>query len=187
MPRARAAFVAALLGTGISAIVQVGCTLSDEYSNGYGSDAAADVLPPDDASTDAPAFPDSSALTDVTIITDSGPHDVAVDAFDAGADADAGPGPWGDYCYGLPYFVTPESGVTVGLTFQVQLQAPACIKDMLVYLNGNSTPVTPDIDGSSYSGTLTVKDPGQYVINANAWNHTNDAHASDHVTFTVSN
>ena len=121
---------------------------------------------------------DTSTLDPVPIV-DSGP-----------VDASLGPGPWGDYCYGVPSILEPTAEETVGLTFRVSVQAPACIKTMLVYMNGTGKPISPVIgplDGAIYTLTVTVAhEELDAYVNANGWDNTNDAHASSHLDFHVS-
>jgi hypothetical protein len=167
MPRARVAFAAAIATT--FAVAAAACTLSDAYSSAYGEDAGTpgDASNPDDAGT-----PDTS---DPVPIVDTGPVDSALDA-----------GPWGDYCFGVPTILQPTAEETVGRTFAVSVQAPPCIKTMLVYMVGKAiSPVIGPLDGAVYTVTVTAPRDEDAYVNANAWDNTNTPHESPHVGFHV--
>ena len=184
MPRARVALAAAvaaacaLAAAGTTALNA--CRLGDEYSSGLGQDSSALPL---DAGTDASlppgsddAMPFDANLPDPAPITDADMPEALAD----GAAPD--PGPWEDYCLGVPSILEPTEGKKVGLSFTVQVSAPGCIRTMLVYLDGSKSPV---INGSSYDGVMTAPHPGSFVINVNAWDNTNNPHESAKVTFTA--
>jgi hypothetical protein len=182
MPRARVAIAAAIATT--CAVGAAACSLSDVYSSEYGENPDAMTAPPGlDASTDATQTSDTGTVDtstpDPVPIVDTGP-----------VDSSLGPGPWGDYCYGVPQILEPTADATVGLTFDVSVQAPPCIRTMLVYMNGSGKPISPVIgplDGAIYTLTVTVPhDEADAFVNANGWDNTNDAHASDHLYFHIS-
>ncbi len=183
MPRARV--VAAAAVATVCAAAAAACTLSDVYSSKYGEEAGAssgEASARTDASTDANVTPPD----DATSADDAPTSDSAVPYFDAG-DANscqsAEAGPFGDYCLGVPEILMPFDDATVGLTFTVQVQAPCCIRDFQIYMQGAK--VIPLVAGYAYEGTLTVKEAGSYALNANGWNKTSTPHESPHVGFNV--
>ncbi len=194
MPRARVAIAAAIATT--CAAAAAACTLSDEYSSKYGEDSGADFAAGDASpgpGSDATVLPGAEAgsTSDAAVEAAADAAD-ATDAADAffdpcAADAapDAGPGLYGDYCYGVPIIVTPMQDATVGESVPVTVLAPSCIKTMLVYLDSVSLTGDAAIQGCRYTTTLNLTDSRQYKLNAHAWNRTDDAHASDQVYFTV--
>ncbi len=168
--RARLALVTALMAV----FVTGGCALSSDYTDGdVGSEDAGDSeLPPVDS---------GGPLADATTVGDSSTVPSDADARPPDATADTGPGPWGDYCLGIPEIVSPSFDAAVGASVQVVLDYPECLQALAFYVDSDLYDGSPfkiaavDFDGSM---TLSLPSVGEHKIIVNGWNNTNDAHVS---------